>query len=230
MRTRGFGFKEFLIAVTAFFLFISFGIYGLSTGNPWILFGLLVLIALAIVPTKIKGLIVLVILLLVVWFSFFGAGDSLKRNVGDKLSDSVKQAAKQNIDNKAQNTVPGLANQISQQSRQLDQKDLNACLRVKAADAMRDNPGLKISEKEAPCLTQTGVAFEECMRKNVFNGNVPGEVEDCEPSGLDKLGNLALSTAYVGAKSAVGGACSATKFVNAHVPGVNLPTNYCPPA
>jgi hypothetical protein len=181
----------------------------------------------AIVPTKVKGLFVLVFLLLVAWFVFGGAGHFLE-GIGNRIPGAVKDAAKNNIDNSAQGTVPGLLNQVTQTAQKLDQNDLNACLRVKAADAMKSNPGL--SSKEAPCLTQTGVAFEMCMKNNVFNGSVPGEVQDCEPSGIAKAGHLALGTAYVGAKQAFGGICSATKFFNSHVPGVNLPTSYCPPS
>ena len=174
----------------------------------------------------------LVILLLIVWFVFFGASDFLKSHIGDKIPGAVKDAAQKNIDNAAQGTVPGLMGQVTQKSTALDQNDLNACLRGKVADAIKNNPGLgvSVSKSEQPCLTMTGTAFEACMAKNVFNGNVPGEVQDCEPGALTKLGNLALATAYVGAKTAVGGACSASNFFNAHVPGVKLPTGYCPPA
>ena len=122
--------------------------------------------------------------------------------------------------------------QVVQKSTNLDQNNLNACLRGKAAKAIEDNPGLgvSVSKSEKPCLTMTGTALETCMATHVFNGSVPGEVQDCEPGMFTKLGNLTLATAYVGAKTAVGGACSASNFVNTHVPGVKLPTGYCPPA
>jgi energy-coupling factor transporter transmembrane protein EcfT len=214
-------------AVLLFFLIVSWIIYGFSPGHTWILFVVFVLIAMAVVPTKIKGLFALVILLLIAWFVFGGAGRSLE-GIGNKIPAAVKDAAQKNIDNNAQGTVPGLLNQVTQAAQRLDQNDLNACLRVKAADAMKSNTGL--SSKEAPCLSQTGVAFQICMKNNVFNGSVPGEVEDCEPSGIVKAGHLALATAYVAAKQAFGGICSATKFANSHVPGVSLPTSYCPPS
>jgi len=212
------------------FLVISFVLYGFTPGNTWILFVVFIVIAMIVVPPKIKGLLTLVILLLIAWFVFGGASGFLE-GIGNRIPGAIKDAAKKNIDNNAQRTVPGLENQVVQVSQQLDQNDINACLRVMAADAIRNNPGLgvSVSKNEAPCLTQTGVAFEICMKNNVFNGNVPGDVKDCEPRGIVKAGHLALATAYVGAKTAVGGVCSASKFVNSRVPAVKLPTGYCPP-
>jgi hypothetical protein len=207
--------------VLLFFLIVSFVLYGFTPGNTWILFVVFVLVAMAIVPHKVKGLLTLVILLLIAWFVFGGASRFLE-GMGKRIPSAVADAAKNNIDNNAQGTLPGQLNQVTQTSQRLDQNNLNACLRVKAADAMKSNPGL--SQNEAPCLTETGVAFEMCMKKNVFNGTVPGEVQDCEPGVLTKLGNLALGTVYVGAKSALGGVCSVENFANAHVPGVKIPT------
>jgi hypothetical protein len=213
------------------FLLISFVLQGFQPGYSWILFIVFVAVAMMFVSPKVKGLLTLVILLLIAWFLFGGASGFLQ-GIGNKIPGAVKDAARNNIDNNAQGTVPGLMGQVTQQSTNMDQNNLNACLRVKAAAAIKNNPGLgvSVSKSEQPCLTMTGTAFEACMAKNVFNGNVPGEVQDCEPGMLTKLGNLALATAYVGAKGAVGGACSASNFFNTHVPGVKLPTGYCPPA
>jgi hypothetical protein len=232
MAMKDISFGKALALVVAFFLFVSWTISAFATGNFVPLLVLCILIAMFVVPRKIKGLLTLVILLLIGWFVFFGASDFLKSHIGDKIPGAVKDAAQKNIDNNAQGTLPGLMGQVTQKSTDLDQKDLNACLRVKVANAIKDNPGLGVSasKSEQPCLTMTGTAFETCMATNVFNGNVPGEVQDCEPGMLTKLGNLTLATAYVGAKTAVGGACSASNFVNTHVPGVKLPTGYCPPA
>jgi hypothetical protein len=215
--------------VLLFFLIVSWLIYGFSPGNTWMLFVVFVFIAMAVVPTKIKGLFALVFLLLVAWFVFGGAGHFLE-GVGNRIPSAVRDVAKKNVDNSAQSTLPGLLNQVTQAAQQLDQNDLNACLRVKAADAIPSNPSLGIGQKVQACDAQAPADFKACMKKNVFNGNVSGEVEDCEPSGIAKAGHLALATAYVGAKQAFGGICSATKFVNSHVPGVSLPTNYCPPS
>lgn len=234
MAMKDISFGKALALIVAFFLFISWTISALSTGNFWPLLGLCIVIAMFVIPGKksTTPVLLLVILLLIGWFVFFGASDFLKSHIGDKIPDPVKEAARKNIDNNAQSTLPGLMNQVVQKSTDLDQKDINACLRVKAANAIKDNPGLgvSVSKSEQPCQTMTGTAFETCMANNVFNGNVPGDVKDCEPGGFTKWGDLALATAYVGAKTAVGGACSASNFLNTHVPGVKLPTGYCPPA
>ena len=234
MAMKGISFGKALALVVAFFLWVSWSISAFSTGNFWPLLALFIVIAMFVVPGKKSAtpVLLLVILLLIAWFVFGGASDFLKSHIGDKIPGAVKDAAQKNIDNNAQGTLPGLMGQVTQQSTNMDQNNLNACLRVKAAKAIKDNPGLGVSipKSEQPCLTMTGTAFEACMAKNVFNGNVPGEVQDCEPGMLTKLGNLALATAYVGAKTAVGGVCSASNFVNTHVPGVKLPTGYCPPA
>jgi energy-coupling factor transporter transmembrane protein EcfT len=202
MAMKDISFGKALALVVAFFLFFSWSISAFSTGNFWPLLALFIVIAMFVIPGKKSAtpVLLLVILLLIGWFVFFGASD--------------------------------LMGQVTQKSTGMDQNDLNACLRVKAADAIKNNPGLgvSVSKSEQPCLTMTGTAFEACMAKNVFNGNVPGDVKDCEPGMLTKLGDLALATAYVGAKTAVGGACSASTFFNTHVPGVKLPTAYCPPA
>jgi hypothetical protein len=234
MAMKDISFGKALALVVAFFLFISWGISAFATGNFWLLLPLFIIIAMFVIPGKKTAtpVLLLVILLLIGWFVFGGASDFLKSHIGDKIPDPVKDAARKNIDNNAQGTLPGLMNQVVQKSTDLDQKDLNACLRVKVANAIKDNPGLGVSasKSEQPCLTMTGTAFETCMATNVFNGNVPGQVQDCEPGMLTKLGDLALATAYVGAKTTVGGVCSASNFVNTHVPGVKLPTGYCPPA
>jgi hypothetical protein len=214
--------------VLLFFLVISFVIYGFTPGNTWILFVVFVVLAMMFAPPKIKGLLTLIILLLIAWFVFGGASGFLE-GIGNRIPAAIKDAAKKNIDNNAQGTVPGLLNQVTQVALQLDQNDMNACLRVKAAAAIPSNPSLGIGQKVQACDAQPPAAFKMCMKNNVFNGTVPGDVEDCEPSGIVKAGHLALATAYVGAKSAVGGVCSASKLVNAHVPGVKLPTGYCPP-
>src|SRR5271170_4825397 len=95
--------------VLLFFLIVSWVIYGFSPGNTWILFVVFVLIAMAVVPTKVKGLFVLVFLLLVAWFVFGGAGRFLE-GIGNRIPGAVKDTARNNIDKSAQGTVPGLLN------------------------------------------------------------------------------------------------------------------------
>jgi hypothetical protein len=220
------GLIRLIIAVVSFIMFVSIllsiFVTGFTPGNTGILLVFFIVIAMCVVPHSVKGLFPLVVLLLIAWFLYFGASNYLE-GLGRKIPNAVKDAARKNLDNAAQGTAPGLLNQLTQKSQDLDQNTVNECLMDKAAEAMKSNPNLGIGQKVANCRAQVGAAFETCMKNNVFNGNVPGEVQDCDPGEATKWGHLLLATLYVGVKQATGGVCAAEGLANTHIPRVHLP-------